>query len=87
MNDEFMLRKLTLLVKKHSIDMHYFSVNEALECALLAEEYKKKVGPFDVAFEHFAQQQTDYENIAIFMERIETSPDSELKERMRQLTF
>lgn len=44
---------------------------EALELAIMYEEHKKDVGPFDQAFSLFAEQQRKFEEYALLLEKEE----------------
>jgi len=45
------------------------SVEEALDLAILAEDYKNMCGPFDEAYPTFAKQQVVFEEYALLLEK------------------
>ena len=45
------------------------SVEEALDIAISAEDYKNMCGPFDLAYPGFAQQQIVFEEYALLLEK------------------
>jgi hypothetical protein len=47
--------------------------DEALLCALQAEQFKKNCGPGDIAFGHFSNEQTYMEEFAMLLEKEENS--------------
>ena len=46
-----------------------WDIDRALEAAIVNEEFAKKVGPFDQAFNHFSSLQNRYTKLAEFLEQ------------------
>lgn len=54
---------------RHKARIGILSIDECLELAIQAEQFKNDVGPFDIAFHHFADDAIRLEEYAYLLEK------------------
>lgn len=60
---------LKKLVKQYGFERGELTVDCMLAYAMAAEQTCKDIGGFDPAYQHFKQQQLDFEKVAEFIEK------------------
>lgn len=73
MNTVLIKKKLDIIIRKYNFAEAEMSVDSMLGFAMAAEQTCQDIGAFDPAYQHFKQQQLDFENAASYLEQLQSA--------------